>query len=308
MPFPFLVLGAGALIGAGITYVLQENDKKGLREANSKLEESHRRAEQRLREATDREIQNRIAHTQLLLRLYQERLQNLLNQPEVNLTRLARLTATASQLAVVADRLRPDGTPQAGDKLFIELVSNAMDDSLPPLTRVQLAQLDEYLESELPGAMVRFLKERYATLFADKSERLRTHDREQHELREKLAICEVQLQLSRPGDAAIARSELAMTRARLDNLPSQIAALERDIDDIRKILVVTSRLAAPDRVPNAHDVKVLELLSRKVDGAPLLEAEREFLQAYQRKYFGEERERLHREGIDLAGLHAMAAP
>jgi hypothetical protein len=300
MPLPLIPIAIAALFtGAGAAYAIQENDKAKLRKAALELEQMNAEMDRKLREARDQEIKNRIDKMGLLLRYYRTRLDQLLAEKETSFVRLARLAATATQLAVVSKRLQSDGNPHLKDRQFVEFVSIAMGGERP-LSRSELAALDEYLEAEQPGAMLRFLKERYSSLFTSKTEELQDLGGEESGLKLELATMRARIEIDGPDRMLEANQRLL--KARLDEMPMRKARTREELDDVRALLVIITRLSGAEHERTPHDDQVEDILRRKLDGSALLPEEREYLKVYQAAFFQDAREVLMREGLDLSGL------
>lgn len=300
MPFPLIPLALGALVGAGFTYICGEDDKKKVRDTLSNLERSHLENEKRLKQAADREVRHRFEKMSLLLAYYESRLREVTARESVDVFRLVRLSATANQLTVVRSRLRSDGTPDPRDVRFLENVNKAMDASKggAPLTRSEIQELDAYLEREQPGAQESFLKQRIAATLEQKLRKRMLLAEQERKAGVELTGLLVHEKVH--GPSQVTTAAIAEAEARIAEFPARSEALQVEIDDLRSLLVILTRLGRPEsHQRSAHDIAAEELVRRRIDGSGLTAAERHFLAVYRDAYFGESRELLRREGVKL---------
>ena len=299
MPLPFLAVAAiGALIGGGAVYAVEENQKEKLKKCILDLERQQEKMARQIKASADREIRHRKEKIQMLLKYYNARTALMLQSPTISPSRFARLSATSEQLIVISDRLTSDGNPHPQDKPFIEIIQKAMNakqtGDFP--TKLEMVRLDQYLEEQCPGAMIRVMQDMLGKQFSDK-QRLLSHlgaERRENLLRqaqlEKLIEWK-EVDLS-------SRSELQMLQGRMSVLPQEKQSLEKSIQQLRMQLVVLTILSDP-KLNTPHDHLVEKIIQRQIQGRVLIPQEEQILKTYQVTYFKKAKDALAQKDIHL---------
>jgi hypothetical protein len=285
MPLPILAVAAiSALVGAGVSYVLGEAQKQKLKDSVERLERQSARMTELLDQAKDNEIRARQSQIQILLRYYSARTQGMLRDPSVPSARFARLAAISRQLPVVAGRLLPDGSPTLGDREFVRMLQIAMNekDTGQRLTRMDLAQLDSYLDQEQKGAVVAVMLDILAYQFREVQAVLRQLEEELRANLLEQARLEKLLQWKE--DEAVNRARLSILQGRYRLLPGELEDRNTRMRQLRMQLVVLTILNDP-ALATPDDNTVAEIVERQLKGRSLSMEEEEFLNLYQVRHF-----------------------
>lgn len=300
MPLPFLAIAAiGALVGGGAVYVAEEKQKTKLKKCISDLERQQDELQRQIRQAADREVQHRKEKIQLLLKYYHARTGLMLQSETISTTRFARLSAISQQLIVVSNRLLTDGNPHPEDMLFIEVIQKAMNANTTgnPPTKLELAQLDQYLENQCPGAMMKVMEEMLSKQFSEKQLQIQKLASEKRENLMRQAQLEKLIDWNE-GDSSH-QVELQMLQGRMKILPQESATLEKSIQQLRMQLVVLTILSDPN-LKTPHDHLVEGIIQRQLQGRMLTPEEEKILQTYQVTYFNKAKQALEQKKIYLA--------
>lgn len=291
---------AGAVLGGGAAYAIQEADKNRLKKANSGLETQNYELGERLRQATEKEIKNRIEKNRLLLMYYQARVEKIFGQTNVSPIKFARLAATAEQLVVVGKRIDSEGYPQDGDKAFVEILHKIMSyqkNNGERPTKSEMAQLDSYLEAERPGAMIRTLKEIFSQKVHEYTHQIKSIQED---------ISNVEVEISKVN--ARIRSEYAPTALKNEkmNLMKDLNMFQNEMKDkkihlseVRLSLVVLTQLSDKDTSLTQIDGQAQKIIMKKFKGRRISTSEKAFLEKYEVANFSAVRKRLQKQGISI---------
>lgn len=299
---PFIAAGIGLVIGAGAAYFLQENDKDALRRTIIEMEASQRALELKLRVAGEREAQHRKEKISLLLQWSKSRMETVLAKNDAPLMQLQRVWATGKALQQIADKMPANGELPKTEQEFIDVVVKAQRGD--PLSRVERAQIEDYLATNLGNTMRDFLEDRLASMLKVQSGRLRRLDEERIAVDRDLRTAEVRQKIegARSGGAPAAIVQL---RHRGDTLAQEITQTRRMLQETERTLVVVARLTRPDDAKDEYDRTAERILERAVRNQLLSDEDWEFLSAYRDMYFLSMRDILkNRRNIDIAEMVA----
>lgn len=299
---PFIAAGIGLVVGAGAAYFLQESDKDALRRAILEMEASQRALELKLREAGARESQQRKEKISLLLQWSKSRMETVLAKNDAPLMQLQRVWATGKALQQIADKMPANGELPKTAQEFVDIVVKAQRGET--LSRVERAQIDDYLATNLGNTMRDFLEDRLASMLRVQSGRLRKLEEERIAVDRDLRTAEARQKIE-GARSGVASATIAQLRHRGDTLAQEITQTRRMLQETERTLVVVARLTRPDDAKDEHDRTAERILERAVRNQLLSDEDWEFLSAYRDMYFLSMRDLLKsRRNIDLAEMVA----
>lgn len=288
---PYLILGVGALIGAGVKHALDESEKKTLREQTVRLEQQHAKLSEQVRKSATREVQSRKEMLRVTLEWSKSRLETLLAENDQDLERLELVFSIGRALDLVTEHLPANGVLAEQDRTFVEIVMKAQRGER--LTRVDRAQLEDYLDMRVGDLRRDFLEDRLANAIRREKSRLGglLRDRE----RRTIELHALRMRAS----SGIVES-IAAAESRLQKIAGDIETTERLIDDSEQCLVVLTRVSRREDAKDADDAEAYDILQLLARGETLTEEERRFFAYYRDRHFRAARNiLLQRRGIDL---------
>ncbi len=299
---PFVTAGIGLLVGAGVMYIFEEKDKDAIKTAIGEADRAQQRMQDRLKEAKQREVQLRGERISLVLQWSKSRLETLLAKNEAPLMQLQRVWATGKALQRIADAIPASGELNSAEQTFVDLVLKAQRGDV--LTRVDRAQVDDYLATTLGDTMRDFLEDRIASA-------LKVHNKRLRILQDELITTERDLRTARmrlsveAGRSGVGATAIAQLEDRGAQLKQDIDSTRRLLQEAERNIVVVARLTRPDEAKDEYDRIAERILERVVRNELLSDEDWEFLSAYRDMYFLPVREILRaRRGIDLADMVA----
>ncbi|MBK6529746.1 MAG: hypothetical protein IPF99_09120 [Deltaproteobacteria bacterium] len=299
---PFVAAGIGLLVGAGVMYIFEEKDKDAIKTAIGEADRAQQRMQDRLKEAKQREVQLRGERISLVLQWSKSRLETLLAKNEAPLMQLQRVWATGKALQRIADAIPASGELNSAEQTFVDLVLKAQRGDV--LTRVDRAQVDDYLATTLGDTMRDFLEDRIASA-------LKVHNKRLRILQDELITTERDLRTARmrlsveAGRSGVGATAIAQLEDRGAQLKQDIDSTRRLLQEAERNIVVVARLTRPDEAKDEYDRIAERILERVVRNELLSDEDWEFLSAYRDMYFLPVREILRaRRGIDLADMVA----
>ena len=299
---PFVAAGIGLLVGAGVMYIFEEKDKDAIKTAIGEADRAQQRMQDRLKEAKQREVQLRGERISLVLQWSKSRLETLLAKNEAPLMQLQRVWATGKALQRIADAIPASGELNSAEQTFVDLVLKAQRGDV--LTRVDRAQVDDYLATTLGDTMRDFLEDRIASA-------LKVHNKRLRILQDELITTERDLRTARmrlsveAGRSGVGATAIAQLEDRGAQLKQDIDSTRRLLQEAERNIVVVARLTRPDEAKDEYDRIAERILERGVRNELLSDEDWEFLSAYRDMYFLPVREILRaRRGIDLADMVA----
>ena len=299
---PFVAAGIGLLVGAGVMYIFEEKDKDAIKTAIGEADRAQQRMQDRLKEAKQREVQLRGERISLVLQWSKSRLETLLAKNEAPLMQLQRVWATGKALQRIADAIPASGELNSAEQTFVDLVLKAQRGDV--LTRVDRAQVDDYLATTLGDTMRDFLEDRIASA-------LKVHNKRLRILQDELITTERDLRTARmrlsveAGRSGVGATAIAQLEDRGAQLKQDIDSTRRLLQEAERNIVVVARLTRPDEAKDEYDRIAERILERVVRNELLSDEDWEVLSAYRDMYFLPVREILRaRRGIDLADMVA----
>jgi hypothetical protein len=298
---PLVIAGISALVGAAAVFIFEEGDKKQLRKTIVDLERSHNDMERRLRNATQRESQQRLERLRLLLSWSKSRLETILERKEAPLDVLRRVWAIGKALSEIERSLPADGSLSDAQKTFVDAILKAQQQK--ELTHVERAQIDDFLAEQLPEALREFYEDRLTSEFRRHHAKLIVLRKEQVVVGREMRVLQLRAEVEGLRDAALARS-----KARLEQIDEELERHEREERLIKRNLVIVTRLARLDESEfDEYDDSAQKILERLVRGEELTSEDAHYLDAYRDKYYLEARGVLkQKRGIDLAAIEVVA--
>lgn len=292
---PFLLAaGIGALIGGGTAYALSSKEKEQLKKQVTQLEESHHELDERLRQATSREVQHRIEALRLNLCWAQERFTGLINSSmPASISHLERVYSVGKALELIIDALPKDGILDEETRQFVEVLTKVR--SGEPLGKVDQARIEEYLDKHIGDVRRDFLEDRLANQYKADAKKIKMLLQEKDQ--KEIEIITLQRRSTIEG---ISSAGLGAMRARVLKIDNEVEELQQSLDDKERCLVVLTRVSRPDEAQEHDDNVALEIVQLLSQGERLTPEESQFLDYYRERYFRSAREILKRErDIDL---------
>jgi hypothetical protein len=290
-----VAVAVGALVGGLVTVFLTEGDKKELREQIVRQDESIERLKAQSLRAADREVQQRREIVRLTLEWSKSRLTTLMESPSTPLDQLERVWAVGKTLEMISNSLPADGRLASDEQVFVQLITKAQRGE--KLTRVERAQVEDFLDAKLGDRRRDFLEEKlaqqYKSLLARRQDRQREREVAEHR-------AGVLARLARTGGPE-APSEQGIVASRARQAAQDIASITEELDRIERVLVVVARVSRPEDAQSEDDRVARDIVQRLAAGRTLTDEEDAFLRYYRQRYFGESRKLLEkRRGINIA--------
>ena len=163
----------------------------------------------------------------------------------------------------------------------LELAMNAKRTGKRP-TKLQLAEVDQYLDIEQKGAVVRVMLEILTEQYNQQKKKVKQLEGEEREKVMRQGQLEKLLEWGEDED--LHRAELSVIEGQLAQLPDELARLQDAVGKIQMQLVVLTILNDA-KLSTPHDGMVQGIIERQLKGRALSRQEEEQLQLYQVTYF-----------------------
>lgn len=295
---PFVIAGVGALVGGGFMYFFSESDKNRMRESMVNADEALQESERRVKHASDREARQRYEQLRRTIEWTKDRQSALLQNTSAPLTQLERIHSVGLALEEIITRLPEDGVLAPEDKVFVDVIIKAS--SKQPLTAVDRAHVEDYLDSNVGAKRKEFLILMLSSSYRRDSARKRQFEEERDD--KEIELFKIR-QRVRLGQDLIAHQE--RVAARIARIDERLAELADRLQDVETALVVIARISRPDFEQDRDDAAAYEIVTYLAREESLTMQERRFMDAYKMKYFVSAKNILKREhGIDIVTQEA----